>query len=87
MREHGLESSVSPKGQITIPVEIRRMLGVKPKDKVRFTVEDGRVELKPAPSGLDELYMSVPALKEARTWEEIEEIAHQDRAERLAGEG
>lgn len=87
MREHGLESSVSPKGQITIPVEIRRMLGVKPKDKVRFTVEDGRVELKPAHSRLDELYMSVPALKEPRTWEEIEEIAHQDRVERLASEG
>ena len=29
-------SSVSPKGQITIPVAIRRLLGVKPKDTVAF---------------------------------------------------
>jgi antitoxin PrlF len=85
MRE--LESSVSPKGQVTIPVEIRRLLGVKPKDRVRFEVEDGRVRLRPARSALDELYRSLPGLKTRRTWEEIEEIAHGDRAERLAGEG
>ena len=39
MPEHVMESSVSPKGQVTIPVEIRRLLGVKPKDKVVFRVE------------------------------------------------
>jgi AbrB family looped-hinge helix DNA binding protein len=87
MREHEMESSVSPKGQVTIPVEIRRMMGVKPKDKVVFSVAEGRVELKPARSALDALYLSVPALHEPRTWDEIEAIAHEDRAERLADEG
>jgi antitoxin PrlF len=29
-------AKVTSKGQITIPVEIRRQLGVKPGDKVRF---------------------------------------------------
>jgi hypothetical protein len=52
---------------------------------VRFEVEDGRVRLRPARSALDELYRSLPGLKTARTWEEIEEVAHEDRAERLAG--
>ena len=87
MRAHDLESSVSPKGQVTIPAEIRRLLGVRPKDRVRFEVEDGRVRLRPVPSALDELYRSLPGLKTSRTWEEIEEIAHDDRAERLAREG
>lgn len=82
-----MESSVSPKGQVTIPIEIRRMLGVKAKDKVVFTVEEGKVELKPARSALDELYQSLSALKEPRSWEEIEASAHEDRAERLASEG
>jgi antitoxin PrlF len=87
MRPHDLESSVSPKGQVTIPAEIRRLLGVRPKDRVRFEVEDGRVRLRPVRSALDELYMSLPGLKTPRTWEELEEIAHEDRAERLAKEG
>ncbi len=36
-------SSVSPKGQITIPAAIRHLLGVGPKDRVAFRVENGEV--------------------------------------------
>ena len=82
-----MESSLSPKGQVTIPIEIRRMLGIKPKDKIVFTVEAGKVGLKPVRSALDELYQSLPSLREPRSWEEIKESAHEDRAERLASEG
>ncbi len=32
-------SSVSPKGQITIPSEIRKRFGIKPKDELAFEVE------------------------------------------------
>ena len=38
-------SSVTTKGQVTIPVEIRRLLGVRPHDKVAFRVERGRVSI------------------------------------------
>ena len=38
-------SSVSPKGQITIPMEIRKRLGIKSKDKVAFEVEGDTVTL------------------------------------------
>ncbi len=40
-------SSVSPKGQITIPMEIRKRLGIKSKDKVAFEVEGDTVTLAP----------------------------------------
>ena len=36
-------SSVSQKGQVTIPVEIRRLLGVTAQDMVAFVVEDDEV--------------------------------------------
>jgi AbrB family looped-hinge helix DNA binding protein len=39
------ESSVTTMGQVTIPVEIRRRLGVRPKDKVAWVVEDGQVRV------------------------------------------
>ena len=80
-------SSVSPKGQITIPQEIRRMLGVKPKDRVRFTLEDGEVKLAPATSDLGAHYQAVPALRRRLTVEEMIEIAHEEQAEEAAMEG
>jgi AbrB family looped-hinge helix DNA binding protein len=82
-----MESSVGPKGQVTIPVEIRRLLGVRPKDKVAFRVEDGRVDLWPVRSGLDELYQTVPALAEPRRWDEVKNIAREERAQAAAREG
>ena len=36
-------SSVTSKGQVTIPVEMRRKLGVKSGDKVVFIEEGGRI--------------------------------------------
>ncbi len=33
------ETTVTEKGQITIPQEIRRLMGLQPRDKVRFEVE------------------------------------------------
>ena len=40
-----LLSTVTTKGQVTIPVEIRRRLGVAPHDKVAFVLHDDQVRL------------------------------------------
>jgi antitoxin PrlF len=34
-------AKVTSKGQVTIPVEVRKSLGVKPGDKLRFEPRDG----------------------------------------------
>ncbi len=80
-------SSVSPKGQITIPLEIRQQLGIKPKDKVAFIVEDGEVRIAPAKSRLQASYQAVPALKQPRSLEEMIDIAHEEQAREAAQEG
>ena len=36
-------AKVTSKGQITIPIDIRRKLGVKEGDKILFVEEQGRV--------------------------------------------
>jgi AbrB family looped-hinge helix DNA binding protein len=36
---------VTRKGQVTIPVEIRKALGIKEGDKVAFVLEDDQVKL------------------------------------------
>lgn len=50
-------AKVTTKGQITIPVSIRRLLGVKEGDKVLFVEDNGRVML---------LNASMQALAEAQ---------------------
>jgi AbrB family looped-hinge helix DNA binding protein len=50
-------AKVTSKGQITIPVEIRRKLGVKNGDKILFVEESGRVYM---------MNSSMAALKEAQ---------------------
>ena len=80
-------SSVSPKGQVTIPSAIRRLLGIKPKDRVAFNVEGTTVTIEPAPSPLAVHYQSVPALDPPRSLDEITEIAREELAEAAAREG
>ncbi|MBT9329981.1 AbrB/MazE/SpoVT family DNA-binding domain-containing protein [Paracidobacterium acidisoli] len=45
-----LTSSVSSKGQVTIPQEVRVRLGLKEGDRVEFVVEGGQTILRPAHS-------------------------------------
>ncbi len=43
-------STLTIKGQVTIPRDIRRRLGVGPRDKVAFVVEEDQVRIVPATS-------------------------------------
>lgn len=40
-------STVTTKGQVTIPVGIRERFGIHPNDKVDFVVEGGRISIVP----------------------------------------
>ncbi|RND54102.1 AbrB/MazE/SpoVT family DNA-binding domain-containing protein [Lacticaseibacillus paracasei] len=42
-----MEATVTSKGQVTIPVEIRRRSGIKKNTKVRFELkQDGDIEMR-----------------------------------------
>ncbi|MCL6527987.1 MAG: AbrB/MazE/SpoVT family DNA-binding domain-containing protein [Thermaceae bacterium] len=41
-------TQVSPRGQITLPASIRKVLGLKSGDVLLLSVEQGRVVLEPA---------------------------------------
>lgn len=47
------------KGGVVIPVEIRRLLGVKPRGEVRFRITDKKVELLPPTMTLEQTFGSV----------------------------
>ena len=56
-----VDTALTTKGQVTIPVEVRRALGLQPHDKVRFEFdpERGVATLRRAPSSVRELYGAV----------------------------
>lgn len=56
---------VSQKGQIVIPVAIRKMLGLEKGSKVTFEVRGNSVEIKKVPTSLDwaELLKEIPEEK------------------------
>ena len=55
---HRYSSSVSPKGQITLPIEMRRELGIKPKDRVLIEIVDGYIQVTPETSTLESVFAS-----------------------------
>lgn len=41
------QSKITKKGQTTIPKKIREEIGLKPGDAVRFSIQDGAIEIRP----------------------------------------
>ena len=70
-------ATVTTKGQVTIPKSIRDQMGIRPNDKIDFTMENGRVILKPMKTLLD-FRGSVTAIPEADI--ESERKAYRNRA-------
>ena len=77
-----LLATMTKRGQVTVPAEVRRLLGLKPYQKVAFTIEDNQVSLRPARFTLESAYQSVPPLKQPLSDEEMSRIAKEERAER-----
>jgi AbrB family looped-hinge helix DNA binding protein len=82
MREYW--ASVTERGQVTIPAEVRKHLGLGQRGKIVFEIQDGAVVLKRPRFTWREVFGSVPALKKPLTWNEMQEIAHEEVAQRVA---
>lgn len=78
---------VTRKGQITVPVEIRRALGLKEGDRVAVELDDGGARIRPARSNVEASYQAVPALTTPQTLAEITQIAWDEHAQEAAREG
>jgi AbrB family looped-hinge helix DNA binding protein len=80
---------VTRKGQITVPVEIRRALDLKIGDKVAISVEDGETEahLRPVRSVAEMTFGSVSTTNEVKDTVSLRELAMEDIAENAMQEG
>ena len=71
-------STLSRKGQTTIPMEIQRLLNLKPGDKIQYFVEsDGRVSLVPKTLSFKNLKGVLPKPSKTMSIEEMDEVIRQ----------
>jgi AbrB family looped-hinge helix DNA binding protein len=76
-------STITSKGQVTVPVEIRRALGLKSQDKVVFRIVDDRVIVEPLPMTLEEAYGSVEPLQTPEDFEALRSAVREERVEKV----
>lgn len=79
-------TTVTQRGQVTIPAEVRRKLGVKARDKVTFTMEDGKILVSPARFTLETAFGSVKPSRRPEDFEEMGRIVEEEVAQRVIEE-
>ncbi len=75
-------SKLTSKGQVTIPLAVRRLLRLSPRDRVAFVVDDGQVRLARAESVVARTAGAIRASGAAVPAEELRGAAE----EAIAGE-
>ncbi len=65
------QSRLTYKGTVTIPAEVRRVLGVKPNEEVRFRVVEGKVELLPPTMTLESAFGSVTPIDRHEDFQQL----------------
>lgn len=78
-----LQSVVTSKGQTTIPKEIRELLKLKPKDRLFYLIEEGKVILKPLHGDILELRGSVPPKERPEDFDAIRAATRKAIAKRI----
>ena len=86
MKEKELVRVVTQKGQVTIPVEIRRELGIEPSDRVTFYLEEGRVYLSAEAETLESAYGAVKPLQQPEDFQRLRDQAIEDHVDQTLQE-
>ena len=78
---------VSEKGQITLPAEARRRIGIKPRSRVEVEVKEQEIVIRPVKS-VRELYGSLHEYAEGKTedWETVRTLTEKAIAEEVVNE-
>jgi antitoxin PrlF len=78
-------TTLSSKGQVTLPAEVRRHLGVSTNDKIAFVIQpQGTVAVKtPKYPTIASLAGAAGNLKKPQSWKEVERLAHEDHVEEV----
>jgi antitoxin PrlF len=77
-----LLASVTERGQVTIPSEVRRLLGIRPPQKVAFEIDGSEVRLVSAGPSLKEVFGAVRPSSKPEDFERLTQDAWEEKAKR-----
>jgi len=79
-------ATMTQKGQVTIPVEIRHLLGLKAKDKIAFSIDEGNIRLAPAKYTLENVYGVVKPINKPEDFKKLKQIAIKEHVKKVIEE-
>ena len=77
-----ITTTMTQRGQVTIPAQVRRTLGLRLRDKVTFIIEGNEVRLVSPSFTLESAYGSVKPSQRPEEFEEISQVAKEAKAEK-----
>ncbi len=72
-------ATITKRGQLTLPAEVRRTLNLGPEDKVVFVIENEKVTVRPAEFTARTVFSSVELLDNNINVEEAIRVAKEER--------
>jgi len=75
--------TITSKGQMTIPVGIRKHFGLNSGDKLQFVIEDDHIVMVPAKGSVRSLKGMIPRPKKAISIEEMNAAVESEAAHRM----
>lgn len=78
--------TLTSKGQVTIPAEVRQRLGIQPRGRVIFRIVDDRVELLPPPLNLADTFGAVKPRRQPEDFQELHDVAVEEHAQHVIEE-
>ena len=70
-RRNHYAATITQRGQVTIQAAVRRLLGIRPHDRVLFQIENGAVRLSPEPFTIESAFGSVQPIHRPEDFEEL----------------
>jgi AbrB family looped-hinge helix DNA binding protein len=80
-------TTVTSKGQVTIPTELRRALNIKPRDRVSFELVDGEIRLRPSKSVVETTYGAVTPTSRPEDFHKLRRDFEEGMAEEARRDG
>ncbi len=79
-------ATLTKRGQVTVPAEVQRALGIRPREKVAFAIDGDQVRLLPAKFTLETAYGSVTPTKIPEDFDERIDNAMEEHAAEILSE-
>jgi len=81
-----ITASITQRGQVTIPAEVRRLLGIAPGGQVVFVIEGSHVRLVAPRFTFETAYGSVTPLNRPENFKRLVREAMEEHAEKVVRE-